>query len=67
MRVKINQIHITVAHSSRIIRGGSWYDGADRARAGNRFGNVPGFRYNNLGFRPVFIATDSSTGDGEEK
>ena len=37
--------------SYRVRRGGNWYSYARDARASSRFINVPGHRYNSLGFR----------------
>ena len=37
--------------SYRVVRGGSWGNGASRARAGGRSYFVPGFRSNSFGFR----------------
>ena len=37
--------------SFRVIRGGSWYDGAGYCRVANRGGITPGHRYINLGLR----------------
>ena len=42
--------------SSRVFRGGSWYDYARRVRAANRLDNSPGYRNVDLGFR---VARDS--------
>ena len=39
--------------SSRVDRGGSWNGGARDARSALRNGNFPGYRSNNLGFRPA--------------
>ena len=43
----------TTIGSDRVVRGGSWYDGADYVRAAFRGGNTPAGSYDNLGFRPV--------------
>ncbi len=37
--------------ASRVVRGGSWFDVARRCRAAIRYGNAPGARDDNLGFR----------------
>ncbi|MCB0368236.1 MAG: SUMF1/EgtB/PvdO family nonheme iron enzyme [Bdellovibrionales bacterium] len=39
--------------SSRVIRGGSWYNGAGYLRSGGRFNYDPGNRDSNVGFRLV--------------
>jgi formylglycine-generating enzyme required for sulfatase activity len=39
--------------SFRVFRGGCWRDGARYARSAFRGRNVPGFRFNFLGFRPA--------------
>ena len=39
--------------SDRVDRGGSWSGVARNARSAVRFSYVPGFRSNNLGFRPA--------------
>jgi formylglycine-generating enzyme required for sulfatase activity len=46
--------------SSRVIRGGSWVNGAWYCRATSRYGLEPGFRYNFLGFR---LARSVPSGD----
>ena len=38
---------------SRVLRGGSWINNQDNARAGNRNHNHPDNRNNNIGFRVV--------------
>ena len=40
----------------RVLRGGSWYDNRDFARAAYRDGNYPDLRSNNVGFRVVAVA-----------
>jgi formylglycine-generating enzyme required for sulfatase activity/uncharacterized caspase-like protein len=35
----------------RVLRGGSWYDGAQELRAAARIGFYPGYRSNKIGFR----------------
>ena len=35
----------------RVLRGGSWYDGADYLRAANRGVNPPAYRFNDFGGR----------------
>lgn len=37
--------------SRRIYRGGSWINTADYVRSASRYGYIPSFRFNNLGFR----------------
>jgi len=37
--------------SSRVLRGGNWYDYSDICRASNRFNFNPGFSFNGVGFR----------------
>jgi formylglycine-generating enzyme required for sulfatase activity len=37
----------------RVLRGGSWYNGATNARSANRFKYGPDFRFNYVGFRVV--------------
>jgi len=39
--------------SDRVFRGGSWYNVAWYVRAADRYGFDPGYRLNDLGFRPV--------------
>ncbi len=39
--------------SYRVLRGGSWLDGAWNCRSANRYGNDPEYRYDSLGFRAV--------------
>jgi len=41
--------------SDRVIRGGGWYFYAVNCRSASRYGNDPGNRYGNLGFRLVRI------------
>jgi formylglycine-generating enzyme required for sulfatase activity len=38
-------------YSSRVLRGGSWYDDPRLARVANRSGDDPSLRYDDLGFR----------------
>ncbi len=40
---------------SRVIRGGSWFDGADSCRSASRFGWWPGGRLRYLGFRVCLV------------
>jgi formylglycine-generating enzyme required for sulfatase activity len=42
--------------SNRVDRGGSWYFGARFVRSADRGRFIPGFRFNDLGFRPVLSA-----------
>lgn len=41
--------------ADRVARGGSWYDGPTVARSAYRLGCRPGFRLNDIGFRPALI------------
>ena len=41
--------------SSRVLRGGSWDDGAGGCRCACRGGDRPGFRDGDVGFRVVFL------------
>ena len=41
--------------SSRVLRGGSWYNGASGCRVANRSNNSPGHRAYSLGFRVVLL------------
>ncbi len=41
--------------SSRVFRGGGWDDGARLCRAAHRYGNEPGLRLNDLGFRLALV------------
>jgi sulfatase modifying factor 1 len=41
--------------SSRVLRGGSWYDSAQRCRSAYRNYDYPGNRYSDVGFRLVFV------------
>jgi formylglycine-generating enzyme required for sulfatase activity len=43
----------------RVVRGGSWYNHSNFARAADRSNSNPNYRYNNIGFRlccasPIF-------------
>jgi formylglycine-generating enzyme required for sulfatase activity len=44
---------VAVSGSNRVIRGGSWNNDAENARAGNRNNNDPSNRNNNVGVRLV--------------
>ena len=46
------------ACADRVIRGGSWYNGAANCRATNRHDDDPGNRYDSLGFRVVRRGND---------
>ncbi|MCB1776806.1 MAG: formylglycine-generating enzyme family protein [Candidatus Competibacteraceae bacterium] len=46
--------------ASRVLRGGSWNDGARHVRAASRFGNAPGSRYAYFGFRCVRVRGEPS-------
>ncbi len=37
----------------RVIRGGSWDNYAERSRSASRSRHLPGFRRNDIGFRPA--------------
>ncbi len=41
--------------SSRVIRGGSWDGGSGDCRSAYRFNSLPGYRFNSIGFRLVFV------------
>jgi formylglycine-generating enzyme required for sulfatase activity len=41
--------------SYRVLRGGSWYDDARDGRCAYRYWNGPDSRYDNVGFRVVFV------------
>ena len=41
--------------SNRVIRGGSWSDGAEFCRSAFRYNFSPGLRFRSLGFRLVFV------------
>ena len=41
--------------SYRVLRGGSWSGNAQHCRSANRLGNSPDYRYNDIGFRLVFV------------
>jgi formylglycine-generating enzyme required for sulfatase activity/predicted MPP superfamily phosphohydrolase/energy-coupling factor transporter ATP-binding protein EcfA2 len=41
--------------SYRVLRGGSWFNGAEFCRSASRFGDTPGDRGNGIGFRLVFV------------
>ena len=43
--------------SSRVTRGGSWYDPGSSLRSAKRLGNAPGSRFSALGFRVGFKAS----------
>jgi hypothetical protein len=44
--------------SPRVVRSGSWINGASGVRAGYRYARPPGYHYGSLGFRPAFTAFD---------
>ena len=41
--------------SGRVVRGGSWFEHAVRCRAAFRLGHDPSSRFDDLGFRLVFL------------
>jgi len=41
--------------SCRVLRGGSWYFSAEYCRSASRYNSPPSYRFNNVGFRPVFV------------
>ncbi len=43
------------AYSFRVVRGGSWYHGANRCRVTDRYYNPPSSGSLTIGLRPVFI------------
>ena len=45
--------------ANRVIRGGSWDDGARRVRAACRYGSVPANRHDSLGFRCARVSSAS--------
>ena len=45
--------HEPVDDSYRVVRGGGWDDAADYTRSAFRSRFLPGFRGNDIGFRPV--------------
>jgi uncharacterized protein (TIGR02147 family) len=45
----------------RVIRGGSWRDGADASRSASRYADYPSHAYANVGFRLVRIPTANSS------
>jgi len=50
----------TEAGSYRVARGGGWIYGARFCRSAYRFGNTPGYRCNDLGFRVASSSMDAS-------
>ena len=40
--------------STRVLRGGSWYDGGPDLRSAERNHGAPGLRYHSIGFRVGF-------------
>jgi sulfatase modifying factor 1 len=51
-RYKKGDLMAPKSESSRVVRGGSWYyDDPGAFRCADRFYNVPGYRYRDLGFR----------------
>ena len=46
-------VTVPISNSNRVDRGGSWYFGARFVRSADRGRFIPGFRFNDLGFRPV--------------
>ncbi|MCP4426008.1 MAG: formylglycine-generating enzyme family protein, partial [Chloroflexi bacterium] len=44
-----------VDNSRRVLRGGSWYDDQNSARAAYRYDNFPGSRFSSYGFRVVVV------------
>jgi formylglycine-generating enzyme required for sulfatase activity len=46
-------VTVPSSNSNRVDRGGSWYFGARFVRSADRGRFIPGFRFNDLGFRPV--------------
>ena len=55
--------------SSRVYRGGSWYNSASGCRSAFRCGIQPGYRGNYLGFRVATVpsASQASQGSGAER
>jgi formylglycine-generating enzyme required for sulfatase activity len=47
-----------VAGVYRVLRGGSWIDSAAECRAAYRYGDVPFYRSNVLGFRPALVPSE---------
>ena len=45
----------TTVSSCRVNRGGSWYFSAEFCRSANRYRNVPGDRYRDLGLRVLVV------------
>jgi formylglycine-generating enzyme required for sulfatase activity len=49
-----DDLHDTgVSQARRVVRGGSWFNFQDGARASSRFNLLPGNRFNFSGFRVV--------------
>ncbi len=48
--------------SSRVLRGGSWFDNERNVRSANRFFYTPLYRYYRVGFRCVAAGPEGSTG-----
>ena len=47
----------TDAGAERVFRGGGWYDSAQGARSADRYGLLPGYRVESLGFRCLSAAS----------
>jgi formylglycine-generating enzyme required for sulfatase activity len=45
----------TYEGSFRVLRGGAWFSDSRRCRCAFRFGNAPGPRHGNVGFRVSFL------------